>query len=84
MGPARNASGYLIAPEDRFPKGMKWLSGYAHSKGVQLGIYEDFGTKTCQGLPGSMGYIEKDAELFGSWEVDSLKFDGCNSPVNKI
>lgn len=77
----RNATGYLTANATRFPNGIKYLSDYAHSKGVQLGIYEDFGTYTCQGYPGSMGYIEKDAAVFAEWGCDSLKLDGCYAPV---
>ena len=44
-----------------------------------IGIYEDFGTKTCMGYPGSQGYEEVDAQTFADWEVDMLKFDGCYS-----
>ena len=59
-----------------------------HSKGLKLGIYEDFGTKTCAGYPGSEFYMETDARTFAEWDVDMLKFDGCNSdpkdmPVGK-
>lgn len=50
-----------------------------HSRGLKLGIYEDFGTRTCAGYPGSEFYMQLDAETFAAWEVDLLKFDGCNS-----
>lgn len=50
-----------------------------HSKGLKLGIYEDFGTKTCGGYPGSEFYLQLDAQTFADWEVDLLKFDGCYS-----
>lgn len=49
-----------------------------HSKGLKLGIYADVGEKTCAGYPGSLGYYETDAQTFADWEVDLLKFDGCN------
>ena len=48
-----------------------------HSRGLKLGIYEDFGTKTCGGYPGSKFYLQQDAETFASWGVDMLKLDGC-------
>jgi len=48
-----------------------------HKKGLLLGIYEDFGTKTCMGYPGSLNYLEIDAQTFASWDVDMLKLDGC-------
>lgn len=55
-----------------------------HSRGLKLGIYEDFGTKTCAGYPGSEFFMETDAKTFAEWEVDSLKFDGCNSDVKDM
>jgi hypothetical protein len=55
-----------------------------HDKGVLLGIYEDYGTKTCGGYPGSYGYLEKDANTFAEWEVDYLKLDGCNVNVSEM
>ncbi len=33
----------LIPEKHRFPSGIKSLADYAHSKKVQLGIYEDIG-----------------------------------------
>ena len=48
-----------------------------HSKGLKLGIYEDFGTFTCGGYPGSKFYLEQDANTFASWGVDMVKLDGC-------
>lgn len=50
-----------------------------HSKGLKLGIYADFGNLTCAGYPGSLGYLETDAQTFAEWEVDYLKLDGCYS-----
>ena len=44
-----------------------------------MGIYEDYGTATCQGYPGTQGHEETDAKTFAKWEVDMLKLDGCNS-----
>ena len=46
-----------------------------------MGIYEDFGTKTCAGYPGSEFYMELDTQTFADWEIDMVKFDGCNSDV---
>ncbi len=50
-----------------------------HSKGLKLGIYEDIGTKTCAGFPGSEGHFDIDAQTFADWGIDMVKFDGCNS-----
>ncbi|VDO42461.1 unnamed protein product [Haemonchus placei] len=49
-----------------------------HDRGLELGIYEDYGTKTCEGYPGSLDHLKIDAETFASWDVDYLKLDGCN------
>ncbi|XP_067663987.1 alpha-N-acetylgalactosaminidase-like isoform X2 [Haliotis asinina] len=75
----RDSEGRLQPDPDRFPSGMKNLSQYMHSKGLKLGIYEDFGKKTCAGYPGSEFFLRTDANTFADWEIDLLKFDGCNS-----
>jgi alpha-galactosidase len=52
----------LEADKLRFPDGFKNVSDYVHSLGLKVGIYSSAGTKTCQGLPGSLGYEEEDAK----------------------
>ena len=44
---------------------------------MKFGIYEDYGTYTCGGYPGVLGYLETDADTFAEWEVDYVKLDGC-------
>ncbi|GLG93367.1 hypothetical protein R5R35_013776 [Gryllus longicercus] len=75
----RGFSGELVADRERFPRGMKDLSNYVHSKGLKFGIYEDYGNYTCAGYPGVLGYLEKDAQTFADWDVDYVKLDGCYS-----
>lgn len=53
-----------------------------HDRGLKLGIYQDFGTKTCVGYPGIFGHLETDAKTLASWDIDSLKLDGCNVNVS--
>lgn len=48
-----------------------------HSKGLLFGIYEDIGTNTCAGYPGSADHFELDAQTFADWGVDYVKLDGC-------
>lgn len=48
---------------------------------MKFGIYEDYGTKTCAGYPGSLEYLALDAQTFADWGVDYLKLDGCNSNI---
>jgi len=71
-------TGRLRPDTDRFPNGMKALADYIHGKGLKFGIYEDIGTRTCAGYPGSQWYLQLDAQTFADWTVDYLKFDGCN------
>jgi len=76
---SRDAKGTIVADASRFPRGMKALADYVHSKGLRFGIYTDAGTKTCQGRPGSYGYEEQDARTYASWGVDYVKEDWCNA-----
>jgi len=71
-------TGRLRPNADRFPNGMKALADYIHGKGLKFGIYEDIGTRTCAGYPGSQWYLQLDAQTFADWTIDYLKFDGCN------
>ncbi|MFC9329222.1 ricin-type beta-trefoil lectin domain protein [Kitasatospora sp. NPDC057015] len=85
MSGSRDANGNLVANSSRFPHGMAWLGTYLHNNGLKFGIYEDAGSATCSGLPGSgqpqgggADHFAADANLFASWGVDYLKLDGCN------
>lgn len=78
----RTPGGALQPNATRFPHGIAWLADYVHAKGLKLGIYSDYGTKSCGGYPGSEGHLQQDADTFASWGVDSLKFDGCYSNVS--
>jgi hypothetical protein len=73
----RAKNGRLQPDPNRFPSGIKALADYIHSKGLKFGIYGDVGTKTCAGYPGSLYYMQLDAQTFADWGVDYLKFDGC-------
>jgi alpha-galactosidase len=76
----RNANGHLQADPTKFPHGMKAVADYVHARGLKLGIYEDVGTKTCAGYPGSYGHVQDDADTFASWDIDFVKVDWCNVP----
>ncbi|MBE8520922.1 ricin-type beta-trefoil lectin domain protein [Amycolatopsis sp. H6(2020)] len=79
MTRSRDASGDLVADPAKFPSGLKALGDYIHARGMKFGIYEDAGTMTCQGFPGSFGHEQADANLFASWGVDYLKYDNCHN-----
>jgi Alpha galactosidase A/Alpha galactosidase C-terminal beta sandwich domain/HYR domain len=80
----RDAAGHLIADPQFFPSGIKALADYVHSLGLKLGIYEDAGTATCQGLAGSLNHEAVDAQDFADWGVDFLKYDWCNVPLSSV
>ncbi|RZF40166.1 hypothetical protein LSTR_LSTR014200 [Laodelphax striatellus] len=75
----RDQNGDLQPDPKRFPSGIKSLADYIHSKGLKFGLYEDYGTKTCEGYPGVIGHMKQDAAKFAEWEVDYVKLDGCNA-----
>lgn len=73
----RDDKGNIIVDNKLFPKGMKVVADYVHSKGLKLGIYSCAGSMTCQGRPGSRGYQFQDARQYAEWGVDYLKYDWC-------
>jgi alpha-galactosidase len=77
MATSRDASGNLQPDYAKFPDGISGTAAYVHSKGLKFGIYEDAGTNTCKGRPGSLGHEKQDTRLFASWGVDYLKYDNC-------
>ncbi|WP_030434905.1 glycoside hydrolase family 27 protein [Actinoplanes subtropicus] len=76
---SRDSSGHLVPDPAKFPDGISGTAAYVHSLGLKLGIYEDAGTMTCAGYPGSLGHETTDANSFASWGVDYLKYDNCYS-----
>src|SRR3954471_12651328 len=79
MTHSRDSGGRLVPDPAKFPDGIKGTADYVHSLGLKLGIYEDAGTATCAGYPGSLGHETTDAQSFASWGVDYLKYDNCNN-----
>jgi len=76
----RNATGFLQGELDHFPKGMKDLVSYVHSKNLTFGLYTCAGTHTCVGgRPGSKDHWVDDANTFAEWGVDWVKMDNCNT-----
>jgi alpha-galactosidase len=66
----------------KFPRGIKYLADYAHSKGLKMGIYNGPGQQTCAGYTGSEGHEAQDAQTFADWGIDHLKYDSCCSHEN--
>lgn len=81
MAPSRDPEGKLVPNLRKFPHGIKYVADYVHSLGLKFGIYSSCGVRTCQGLPGSLGYEAIDAHTFAGWGVDYLKYDFCYSEI---
>jgi Alpha-galactosidase len=75
----RDRAGDLVPDPAKFPNGIREVADYVHARGLKLGIYEDAGTETCEGYPGSLGHERRDAALFAAWGVDYLKYDNCHN-----
>jgi len=82
MAAERDKNGALQADPVKFPKGMKEIGDYIHSKGLKFGIYEDRAFRTCQSLPGSFEHEEIDMATFAAWGVDYIKMDSCSAEGN--
>ena len=81
----RNTTGFLYPEQDHFPHGMKPVIDYAHSKGLDFGLYTCGGDKTCVGgRPGSKDHWTQDADVWAEWGVDWVKMDWCNSQGEDI
>lgn len=82
MAAERNEKGQLVADSIKFPRGMKSVGDYIHSKGLKFGIYECRGYITCQKLPGSFEHEQTDMNSFAEWGVDYVKLDACYAAKN--
>ncbi len=73
----------IMGDPTRFPEGMKSFIAKIHDLGFKFGLYTDIGTMGCHHpFVGSYGHYQQDADTFRDWEVDYVKFDGCNLPTN--
>lgn len=84
LAPTRDSNNRLQPDPVRFPSGIRALADYVHSRGLKFGIYEDYGTLTCGGYPGSIDHLELDANTFAEWTVDYLKLDGCYADISQM
>jgi len=90
----RYSNGILRIDSIKFPKGMKELADYIHSRGLKAGFYSEAGENTCgsqySGQPGGVGgglygHDQQDADLFfKTWGFDFLKVDYCGGRVQKL
>jgi len=76
QGPERDAQG-RITPNPRFAD-MKGLVDYVHALGLKIGLYSSPGPLTCGGCIGSYQHEQQDAQQYGEWGFDYLKYDWCS------
>ena len=73
-----NMTGRMVEDPDKFPDGIKFLTDYAHDRGLLVGLYSSAGLYTCSGfLPGSLGHEETDVGMLVDYQVDYFKYDNC-------
>jgi len=72
----RDPWGYIL-PNSKFPN-MKALGDSIHSMGLKFGVYSSPGPLTCGKYAGSYLFESQDAESYGAWGVDYLKYDWCS------
>lgn len=75
-GKFRDEAGNII-PNVRFGN-MKALADNIHQLGLKVGLYSSPGPWTCGGCAGSYGYEKQDAQKYGEWGFDYLKYDWCS------
>ena len=76
----RGSNGQLEPDKEAFPRGLKPVIDFVHSKGLKFGLYSCCGTRTCAGYPGSFDHEYEDAKQMAEWGVDYLKYDNCFRP----
>ena len=74
--PQRNGNGEIVT-NNKF-RDMKQLTAYVHYLGLKMGIYSSPGPKTCGGYLGSWQHEDQDANTYGDWGIDYLKYDWCS------
>jgi hypothetical protein len=90
----RYSNGGLRLDTLKFPRKMKYVADYIHSKGLKAGYYTDAGNNTCgsqyNGQTGGVGggiygHDQQDVDtIFKSWGFDFLKVDYCGGLVQKL
>ncbi|WP_346239361.1 glycoside hydrolase family 27 protein [Niabella insulamsoli] len=74
---ALDAKGRLVA-NSKFPRGMKFLADYAHSKGLKFGLHIVPGSHDCGGdKVGGWGKEAVQMQQFNEWGIDFIKLDRC-------
>jgi alpha-galactosidase len=76
QGPQRTPEGRILS-NPRFPD-MHGLTEFIHAKGLKAGLYSSPGPWTCGGCVASWQHELQDAQQYGDWGFDYLKYDWCS------
>eukprot|EP00041_Stephanoeca_diplocostata_P033003 m.1076987 g.1076987 ORF g.1076987 m.1076987 type:complete len:497 (+) comp24250_c0_seq5:69-1559(+) len=80
-GERNSTTGQIEGDPVRFPEGMPAFIAKLHDMGFKFGLYTDIGPNGCHHpFTGSFPYYQRDANTFKEWNVDYVKFDGCDLP----
>jgi hypothetical protein len=60
-----------------FPHGKQFVATL-HQLKLKVGLYSSCGRLTCEDLPASYGYEDRDAKTFVEFDIDYLKYDYCH------
>ena len=66
----RSSNGSLVENAAKFPSGLRNISDFLHTDGLQYGVYSSAGRFTCGGYPGSLGHETPDAAWWASLGAD--------------
>jgi alpha-galactosidase len=73
----RDAKGWIVANETKFPGGIKAIADTLHGRGFKVGVYTSASERACGGNWGSHGHEAADAAAFEAWGVCVDLFFTC-------
>ncbi|MBR1404138.1 MAG: alpha-galactosidase [Treponema sp.] len=81
----RASDGALLFHTERFPNGIKPVADYAHTLGLQAGIYSDAGDNTCGHYYNAEGANGNGVGLYGHEEADlRMYLEDCGFDFIKV
>lgn len=74
----------LVVNKEKFPRGMKYLADYAHSKGLKFGLHTTPGSHDCgMDKVGGWGVEAVHVRQMVEWGVDFIKLDRCRFSLDE-
>lgn len=77
-------NGELLVNKEKFPRGMKYLADYAHSKGLKFGLHTTPGSHDCgMDKVGGWGLEAVHIRQLVDWGIDFIKLDRCRFSLDE-